>query len=127
MICCLLCHFQPIVYMNSRKRLRKGLVTYYKTSGITCLQKHLDVNHSIIYKRSPKKKNEGKKNVGKQFAKKRSLISNFFIFEFFCFKRPLQKDDVEQKMFVENLAHLIVKTHLPLQFVESVWLKRLVL
>ncbi len=30
-------------------------------------------------------------------------------------------------MFVENLALLIVKNHLPLQFVESVWLKCLML
>ncbi len=48
---CLLCHFQPIVSVNLKKQLRKGLVTYYKTSGIACLQKHLDANHSIIYKR----------------------------------------------------------------------------
>jgi hypothetical protein len=34
---------------------------------------------------------------------------------------------VEQKMFVENLALLIVKNHLSLQFVETVWLKCLVL
>jgi len=34
---------------------------------------------------------------------------------------------VEQKMFMENLTLLIVKNHLPLQFVESVWLKHLVL
>jgi len=38
---CLLCHFQHLVFMNSKKQLRKGLVGYYKTSGITCLQKHL--------------------------------------------------------------------------------------
>ncbi len=30
-------------------------------------------------------------------------------------------------MFVENLGLLIVKNHLPLQFMENVWLKRLVL
>jgi hypothetical protein len=30
-------------------------------------------------------------------------------------------------MFVENLALLIMKNYLPLQFVEDVWLKRLVL
>jgi hypothetical protein len=34
----LFCHSQPIVSMNSRKKLKKGLITYYKTSGI-CLQK----------------------------------------------------------------------------------------
>jgi len=51
MMHCLLCHSQPIVSMNLRKQLKKGLVTYYKTSGIARLQKHLDANHSIIYKR----------------------------------------------------------------------------
>jgi hypothetical protein len=30
-------------------------------------------------------------------------------------------------MFVGNLALLIMKSHLPLQFVEGVWLKHLVL
>jgi hypothetical protein len=37
MMCCLLCHFQQIISVNSRKQLMKGLVTYFKTSGITCL------------------------------------------------------------------------------------------
>ncbi len=37
MMCCLLCHPQPVVYLNSKKQLRKGLITYYKTNGITCL------------------------------------------------------------------------------------------
>ncbi len=56
-----------------------------------------------------------------------SFVSNFSIFEFFASKYPFKKDDVEQKMFVENLAFLIMKNHLPLQFVESVWLKHLML
>jgi len=51
MMCCLLCHPQLVVFVNLRKQLGKGLITYYKTSGITCLQKHLDANHSTIYKR----------------------------------------------------------------------------
>jgi len=34
---------------------------------------------------------------------------------------------VEQTMFVENLTLLTMKNHLPLQFVESVWLKHFVL
>jgi len=63
----------------------------------------------------------------KQSTKKRSLISNSSISEFFASKDPFKKNDVEQKMFVENLALLIVKNHLPLQFVESVWLSHLVL
>ncbi len=105
MMCYLLCHFQPVVSMNSRKQLKKGLVTYYKTTGITCLQKHLDVDHSTIYKRFQEEiNNEREKNVERQFAKKRFLIYNSSIFEFFASKDPFKKDDVEQKMFVENLA-----------------------
>jgi hypothetical protein len=114
--------------VNSRKQLRKGLVTYYKTSGITCLWKHLDVDHSTIYKRFQEEtNNQGKENVRRQSAKKRSLISNSFISNFFASKVPFKKDDVEQNMFVKNLAYLIVKNHFSLQFVESVWLKCLVL
>jgi hypothetical protein len=37
MMHCLLCYFQPIISMNSRKRLRKRLISYYNTSDITCL------------------------------------------------------------------------------------------
>ncbi len=128
MMHCLLCHLQHVVYVNSRKQLRKGLVTYYKTSGITCLWKHLDVDHSTIYKRFQEEtNNQGKENVRRQSAKKRSLISNSFISNFFASKVPFKKDDVEQNMFVKNLAYLIVKNHFSLQFVESVWLKCLVL
>ncbi len=43
--------------------------------------------------------------------KKRFLISNSSISKFFASKVPFKKDDVEQKMFVENLALLIVKNH----------------
>ncbi len=28
----------------------KGLILYYKTSGVTCLKNHVDVDHSIIFK-----------------------------------------------------------------------------
>jgi hypothetical protein len=39
---------------------------------------------------------------------------------FFVSKCPFKKDDVEKKKFVDNLALLIVKNHLPLQFVKNV-------
>ncbi len=63
----------------------------------------------------------------KEFAKKRSFISNSSIFECFASKDPLKNDDVEQKMLLENLALLIMKNHMLLQFVQSVWLKCLML
>jgi len=89
---CLLCHYQHILFVNSKKQSKKSLPTYYKTSGITCLQKHLDVDHLSIYKRFQEyMNNEGKENVKRQSANKRSNISNYFVFEFFCFKISFKK------------------------------------
>jgi hypothetical protein len=44
---------------------------------------------------------------------------------FFVVKEPF--NDVQQKDFLQNLGLLIVKNNLPLQFVDSVWFKRLLL
>ncbi len=49
-----------------------------------------------------------------------SLISNCF-----ATKNPYKQSDVEQKKYLEDIGLLVVKNNLPIQFVESVWLKRL--
>jgi hypothetical protein len=54
-----------------RIKKRKGLITYYKTYGITALKKHVDVDHSIIAKKIEKEINNGIiKSVERQLAKK---------------------------------------------------------
>ncbi len=71
--------------------------------------------NSTIYKRFQEEiNNQRKENVERQSTKKRSHISNSSIFGIFVSKDPFKKDDVEQKMFVENLTLLILKNHLPL-------------
>ncbi len=52
--------------------------------------------------------------------KERVNIFDSFIYNFFVSKYPFKKDDVENKMFVDNLAFFTMKNHLPLQFVENV-------
>jgi hypothetical protein len=42
-------------------------------------------------------------------------------------KIPLKKKDVSHKEFLEDLALLIVKNNLLIQFVESMWLKCLII
>jgi hypothetical protein len=92
---------------------------------------HLDAKHLVIYKKIQEEiNNQKRENVEGQPTKKRAHtahISNSSISEFFVSKEPFKKDDVEQKMFVENFTLLIVKNHLPSQFVQSMWLKCLVL
>jgi hypothetical protein len=38
-------------------------------------------------------------------------------------KDPYKKDAMQQKQFLQDLALLVGKNHLPIQFVESIWLK----
>jgi hypothetical protein len=54
-------------------------------------------------------------------------VSNFEISEFFGAKDHFKKDVVQQKKFLQDLALLVVKNHLPIQFIESTWLKFLVM
>ncbi len=46
---------------------------------------------------------------------------------FFATKEPFKKDNVQQKDFLQSLGLLIMKNNLPLQFVESIWFKCLIL
>jgi hypothetical protein len=48
-------------------------------------------------------------------------------YQSFLVQKIFQKDVVQQKKFLQDLALLVVKTHLPIQFVENTWLKCLVM
>ncbi len=58
--------------------------------------------------------------IKKQLSKKRWNVSSNSIFSFFIAKEPFKKDDVQQNVFLEDLTLLIIKNHLPLQFVKVV-------
>jgi hypothetical protein len=44
---CQLCYKTPMLY-NPRTKLKKGLISYYKTNGISTLKKHVDVKHHLL-------------------------------------------------------------------------------
>jgi hypothetical protein len=54
-------------------------------------------------------------------------VFSFEILEFFGAKDPYKKDVIQQKQFLQDLALLVGKNHHPIQFVESIWLKYLVM
>jgi hypothetical protein len=62
-----------------------------------------------------------------QPSKKRTNPSRGSIFKFFYVKDTFKKEDVSHNFFLEDLGLLIVKNNLLIQFVESMWLKRLIL
>jgi hypothetical protein len=112
--------------LNTKKR--KGLIAYYKTYGITTLKKNVDGNHVMIVKKIELELNGLiKRTLEKQLTKKRPNVSDNAISFFFIIKDPFFKNDVQQKGFLQDLDLLIVKNQLPLQFVESVWFKSLIL
>jgi hypothetical protein len=45
---CILCYDNVINIPIARIKERNGLINYYKIYGITIIEKHLDVDHSII-------------------------------------------------------------------------------
>jgi hypothetical protein len=51
------------------------------------------------------------------------IIFGGSIFKFFSIKNSFKKEDVSWKEFLEDLGLSIVKNNLPIQFVESMWLK----
>jgi len=68
---CLLCYNALVNAFNPRTQARKGLISYYKTYGITSLKIHVDVNHFLIYKKIEKEVNSLMKgNVERHIAKK---------------------------------------------------------
>jgi ribosomal protein L16 Arg81 hydroxylase len=54
-MCCIFCYQNPVIRINPRTQVRKGLISYYKTNGITSLKKHVDANHFFIAQMFEKK------------------------------------------------------------------------
>jgi len=100
--------------------LLKGLISYYKTNGIITLKKHVDVKHYLLAKKIDKEINNlVNSELERQLAKNRQNVSSSEISEFFIAKVPCKKEDAQLKQILEDLALLIIKSHMHVHFVES--------
>jgi hypothetical protein len=50
MMHCILSYNSPINAFNLKTCVRKDLISYYKTNGITTFNKHVNANYAIIAK-----------------------------------------------------------------------------
>ncbi len=83
MRCHLYC-YKTVVLYNLRTKLRKGLISYYKTIGISSLEKHVDAEHGLLAKKLDEEVNNAVRiEVERQPTKKRLNVSSYEIFEFF--------------------------------------------
>jgi hypothetical protein len=87
-----------IPILGQRTKLRKTLVSYFKSNGITTLKKHVNGNHFLIARNFGKILNNNIKNlVERQLAKKRSIVIGSEISKFFRAINPYKRDNVHQK------------------------------
>ncbi len=87
----------------------------------------MDVEHIVIAKMFEKEVNSlFKGREERQLTKKRVIVSSGSNSKFFSIKDSFKKKYVSHKEFFEDLGLLIVKNNLPIQFVESMWLKCLI-
>jgi hypothetical protein len=56
-MCCILCHQELIIGINSRIQVRKVLIFYYKTNGVTSFKRHVVENHILIIRMFEKEVN----------------------------------------------------------------------
>jgi len=55
MMHCIICYQTFVCGINLIIQIRKGLISCYKTYGITSFKKHVDANHMLIAKKFEKK------------------------------------------------------------------------
>jgi hypothetical protein len=75
-MCCILCYQEPVIGINSKTQATKGLISYYKTNGITFLKTHMDAEHPVITKMFEKINFLLKGREERQPTKKRMIVSN---------------------------------------------------
>jgi hypothetical protein len=89
----------------------------------------VDVKHIVITKKFEKDFSfllKGRKEKQPTKKKKQLCLMGKFL-NFFLSKILSKKRDVLHRCFSKNLGLLIIKENLPIQFVESMWLKCLIL
>jgi hypothetical protein len=102
-------------------KLRKGLIFYYKTGGITYLRKHIDENHS-------KFSNSFEREV--KFRMKGNLyVYSYLVHPFYFILPPknLSKEMMWNNKSFGKSCTFDCEIPLALQFVKSVWPKCLIL
>jgi hypothetical protein len=88
--CCILCHNNLVLNLNSKIQARKRLIIYNTIDGITTLRKHVKSNQCNIFKKIEKINSPLKEDERQPFKKRRNIFPNF-VSRFFCCKRTFQE------------------------------------
>ncbi len=78
---------------------------YYKTSGITCLQKHLDANHLAIYKKFQEESIINRKKMLKDNLQRKGLLFPILPYLIFLLQKILSKRMMWDKTCLWGILH----------------------
>jgi len=122
-----LCYQKLVIGINSKTQARKGLISYYKTNGITSLKKHVDVIHIIIVKMFEEEVNSLlKRKEEKQPTKKITIMSDGSIFNF-IYQRFLKKKGCATERIFRRLGPFDYQKKFTNSICGKMWLKHLIL
>jgi len=83
---CHLC-YKTLVLYSTRTKLRKGIMSYYKSNGILALRTHMDGKHNLLTKKLDEEVNNSMRSqVERQLIKKRQNVFSSKISELFFAK-----------------------------------------
>jgi hypothetical protein len=98
MRCHVVCYHNQIIITNSKTKLRKKIISYFKNNGITSLKKNVDVDHVVFPKKFEEKPNNfGRALITKEPTKQRPNISTTSIPSFYGSIIPFKKNEPQQK------------------------------
>ncbi len=122
-MCCIICYNNSILNLNPKTQARRFII-YNTINDITALRKHVNVDHSIFFLiwRINEQSFEGR---WKTNCKKKTKYVFQFHIQFLLLKNNISKKMIHnQNNFWRIFGFLIIKNHLCLQVVESIWLKQ---
>jgi hypothetical protein len=96
---------EPCHAPNPNTKERKGLITSYKTYGITSLKKHGDANHTLIVQKIEEEVNPPlKRTFEKQLAKKMLNVLSNALLTFLLLKILSKMMMCSKKIFCKTLG-----------------------
>ncbi len=113
--------------INQWTRVMKGLVSYFKSSGIiTTLKKHVNVEHGLIAKKfEDEVNNNTKTRMEKKIVKKMPKKFGSAIFNFLGFVDSFKKDNVNKKIILTRFDYSCQKSS-TLLFPKNISLKHMI-
>jgi len=114
---CIICHSNVVgpKILALCTKLRKGLIVYHNSNGITSMKKHVDFEDNTLIKMFCQKQYDVAAIIllSHEPTKKQMYMILSAIFGFFSFTNQFKKDNETQVCFLEDAMLFVIKVICP--------------